>query len=50
MIPPFPLEHFEHGDVFFVQWIAFDHLQMHGLQAPLAGDGDFVWGQAVDDF
>jgi hypothetical protein len=49
VIPPLPLEHLEHGDVFFVERIALDHLEMHSLQPPLASGGNFLRREPIFD-
>src|SRR5262245_39666038 len=49
VVPPFPLEHLEHRDVFFVERIALDYLQMHRLKPPLAGDGNLFGREPIFD-
>ena len=37
MAPALALEHLEQGDLFGVERIALDRLQMHGFEPPLSG-------------
>lgn len=45
MTPSLAFEHLEHGDLLRIKRIAFDLLELHGFQAPLAGDLHFLGGQ-----
>jgi hypothetical protein len=49
MVPPLPLEHLEHGNVFLVERVALDYLEMHGLKPSLAGDRNLFWGETILD-
>ena len=49
MIPPLPLEHLEHRDVFFVERVAFDQLKVLRLKSPLSRSGDFFRSEPILD-